>query len=138
MKKVKVLVFILIILLLLLATIIFQDRELLGTNWSEADYRDFILEKIYGTAEYTFDNGTRVDILTESHAIEIEYAYNWYEAVGQSLYYSELSGKKPGIILILAKRKEYKKYIDRTLLLSNKYGITVWTISENGSLRCIN
>ncbi|MFH1027609.1 MAG: hypothetical protein V1791_06370 [Pseudomonadota bacterium] len=35
------------------------------------------------------------------YAVEVEYAHKWAEAIGQSLYYSRMTGKKPGVVLIM-------------------------------------
>lgn len=38
--------------------------------------------------EYSLPDGTRVDCLSDTHAIEVEFTENWAEAVGQSLHYA--------------------------------------------------
>jgi len=45
-------------------------------------------------------SGGRADCLSETHAIEVEWAADWYSAVGQSLYYAAETGLEPGIILL--------------------------------------
>jgi hypothetical protein len=49
--------------------------------------------------------------LTQSHAIEFDFASKWAEARGQSLYYSLQTGKRAGIVLILEKSKDYRYWI---------------------------
>jgi|SaaInlStandDraft_5_1057022.scaffolds.fasta_scaffold107440_2 hypothetical protein len=56
-----------------------------------------------GQTEYTLPDRTRIDCLTESHAVEVDFAHKWAEAIGQSLHYSLMSGKRAGILLILRK-----------------------------------
>ena len=56
-----------------------------------------------GQAEYVLPDRTRIDCLTESHAVEVDFAQKWYEAIGQSLHYSHMSRKRAGILLILRK-----------------------------------
>ena len=46
-------------------------------------------------------DGTRCDILTDTHAIEVDFADKWAEAIGQSLNYAMQTGKKAGIVLVL-------------------------------------
>ena len=53
-----------------------------------------------GEAKVRLKDGTRVDLLTDTHAIEVEHADNWRDAIGQSLHYARLTDKKAGIILI--------------------------------------
>jgi len=52
-----------------------------------------------------------VDLLTNDYAFEIEWAHKWKNAIGQSLWYGIQSNKKPGIILILKDKKDYKYFI---------------------------
>lgn len=58
----------------------------------------------YGVAaeniEKRLDDGTRVDLLGEEFAIEIDWAPKWCEAVGQCLHYALVTGKRPAIILL--------------------------------------
>ena len=45
----------------------------------------------------TMLDGTRCDILTDTHAIEVDFADKWAEAIGQSLKYATQTGKKAGM-----------------------------------------
>lgn len=49
---------------------------------------------------------TRVDCLTEDRAIEYDFCHKWAEAAGQARYYSAVTGKPPGIILICSPGEE--------------------------------
>lgn len=44
--------------------------------------------------------GGRVDCINDEYAIEVEWNKDWYEAVGQVLYYAAVENRKPGIILL--------------------------------------
>ena len=50
--------------------------------------------------ENRLPDGGRVDCLSATLAIEVEWARDWYHAVGQSLYYASATGRKPGIVLL--------------------------------------
>lgn len=65
-----------------------------------------------GQIEYRLPDKTRVDCLTEEYAIEFDYGNKWAEGIGQSLYYAQMTGKKPAIALILRSKKDLK-YLDR-------------------------
>ena len=80
-----------------------------------------------GIMEYRLDDGSRVDCLTDEYAIEYDFANKWAEAVGQSLYYAEKTGKKPAIILILKDEKQ-KKHLPKVEVLCRKYGIELGVI----------
>ena len=45
-------------------------------------------------------DGTRCDILTDTHAIEVDFADKWAEAIGESLNYAIQTGKKADIVLV--------------------------------------
>ena len=131
---------VIILILVVVAFIILfsmTQRKPIASDWVESDYQSYILEKLGGESEYHLSDGSRVDILTHQYAIEIDYAYKWAEAIGQSLYYAEMSEREPGIVLILANRDSYKAYIDRIILMARKYKITVWTVDEFGSFKVL-
>lgn len=83
-----------------------------------------------GIMEYRLDDGSRVDCLTDEYAIEYDFANKWAEAVGQSLYYAEKTGKKPAIMLILKDEKQ-KKHLPKVEVLCRKYGIELGIINTN-------
>lgn len=83
-----------------------------------------------GIVEYKI-NGVRIDCLTETHAIEYDWANKWYEGITQALYYAELTGKKPGLVLI-KKKPNHQKFINRANLINKKHnlGIEITTINN--------
>lgn len=72
-------------------------------------------------------DGTRVDILTETTAWEVDWAKpgKHFEAIGQALYYAEVTGKKPGVVLLVTDLEKEAKYVYRTAVVCAKYGITL-------------
>ena len=68
-------------------------------------------EIFQGKVEYRLADSTRVDILTDDLAIEIDFASKWYEAIGQACHYSRMTGKRPAILLIV-KEQYQEKYIE--------------------------
>lgn len=56
-------------------------------------------------------DGTRCDLVTETHAIEVDFADKWGEAIGQSLNYAFQSNKRAGIILILESESDARHLI---------------------------
>jgi hypothetical protein len=65
---------------------------------SESDYQQILCAGM--ELEVTLPNGARIDCLSPTHAIEVEFSEKWAEALGQALLYAASSGKQPGIILI--------------------------------------
>lgn len=77
----------------------------------EAHYQEIAAKKYNGQTEVTVPDGTRCDIVTETHAIEVDFADKWAEAIGQSLNYSFQLNKKAGILLILEKPDDERHLI---------------------------
>src|SRR5687768_10670975 len=50
--------------------------------------------------EHVLPDGARVDCLSDTHAIEVDFSEKWAEGLGQALYYAARTGKVPAIILI--------------------------------------
>lgn len=69
---------------------------------------------------------TRIDMVTETHAIECDWSKSWAQAIGQSLYYSAVSGLKPGIILLVKSQAKEQRHIFRCQTVCVKHGITLW------------
>jgi len=135
MKSKHLIIIFILVVVVFVSLLVVTRRRVITTDWVESDYQAYVLEELGGESEYDLSDGTRVDILTRTHAIEIDYAYKWAEAVGQSLYYAEMAERDPGIVLILARRDNYKAYIKRILLMARKYKITVWTVDEFGDFK---
>ena len=66
-----------------------------------------------------------MDCITKSYAVEFDFAPKWAEAVGQSLYYSKMTGKQAAIILILEKESDFK-YFERAKTLADENNIRLW------------
>ncbi|MCM1294481.1 MAG: hypothetical protein NC311_02895 [Muribaculaceae bacterium] len=73
-------------------------------------------------AEVRLLDGTRVDCLTDMYAIEFDFASKWAEALGQSLHYARMTGRKPAIFLII-ERDSDMRYVGRLRPLCEKYGV---------------
>ena len=77
----------------------------------EAHYQKIAVEKYNGQTEVSMPDGTRCDIVTDTHAIEVDFADKWGVAIGQSLNYAFQSNKRAGILLILEKESDEKHLI---------------------------
>ncbi len=93
---------------------------------SERAYQEEWCADVGGVVEYTLPDRTRVDCLTGEYAIEVDFASKWAEAVGQSLYYSEMTGRRPGVLLIL-EDEGGSRHLERLVVLARRFGIQVWT-----------
>lgn len=95
----------------------------------ERDYQMEWCEQAGGVIEHRLPDRTRVDCLLDDYAIEFDFAKKWAEAIGQSLYYSMMTERNPGIVLIL-KESNDQKYLDRMIKVieEKNLNIKVWTI----------
>ena len=81
-------------------------------------------ERYKGVAEFRLPDGTHCDVLTPRHAIEVEFALKWSEAIGQSLHNAYQSGRLAGILLILTEPEE-ERYLDQLNELINHYELLI-------------
>ena len=93
-----------------------HDRE---TTWSK-----YLATKLGGIAEYRTEDGSRVDIVTDEYAIEVEWATKWKEAIGQALFYGVMTGRKPAIILMQKTSQEWR-HVMRAAVACGAGGITI-------------
>ena len=79
----------------------------------------------YGATEVRLPDRTRVDCLTRDYAVEFEFAPKWAEAVGQSLHYAAMTGRRPAIYLIVENEKQWR-YADVLRDMCPALGISLW------------
>ena len=96
----------------------------------EKYYQKQFCKAEHGIMEYRLPDSTRVDCLTATHAIEVDFAKKWEESIGQSLYYSIMTGKKAGVYLIIESDKDYK-YLRRLKKVAKKYDIDIYRSDLN-------
>lgn len=120
----------LIVILVASFPLLAQDPFELRT---ERDYQEHVNKIYQGEIEKRLADNTRVDILTDDLAIEVDFAHKWYEAVGQACHYSMMTGKRPAILLIVRDSSE-ERYVKaavnvcrnvRVDLDGHEYSITV-------------
>lgn len=97
-----------------------------GASAAEKDYQ---LSHCKGKIEFVLPDRTRIDCLTETHAIEYDFGKKWAEAIGQSLHYAMFTGRRAGIVLIISP-KEIRFY-NRVKSVIDHYNlpIDVWTVA---------
>lgn len=78
-----------------------------------------------------------VDIVSDTFAIDVEFAPRWARSIGHSLYAATKLNKKAGILLITHNNSHDKyshdKYINILMPIANKYNITVWVMNYGDS-----
>ena len=98
---------------------------------TEKYYQNIWCKKQNGQTEVILPDRTRVDCLTQTHAIEFDFGDKWAEAIGQALYYSIQTGKKAGIVLILEEKSDYRFWIRLNTVIDH-FGLSIetWKIGE--------
>lgn len=86
--------------------------------------KDYQREWCKGEIEVVLADRSRVDCMTATHAIEIDWCNKWAEGVGQSLYYARVTGKKPGLALICS-LKNIERYVERVRLAAPEIDIFI-------------
>lgn len=113
-------------LILILAAFLF----LLGSSDAFPAEKDYQQEYCKGKMEFVLPDRTRVDCLTEDHAIEYDFGKKWAEAVGQSLHYAAHTGRRAGIVLIIGPGDQ--RYFKRCSDLIKHYNLPIdlWSVEK--------
>lgn len=104
----------LIVMRRLLAIFLFLSMALAAFAWDEVSFdlpsgakeslwRDALATALHGKIEVRIPEG-RVDVVTETEAIEVDFQHKWKEGIGQCLVYAKSLGKKPVLALITYSR----------------------------------
>lgn len=132
MKKIVQLIIYLAFAIGIIFSIIENDNDTENVIKSNSNKKltekDYVNMYCTGIKEYVLEDRTRVDCLTDEYAIEFDYAKKWAESIGQSLYYSKKTGKKPAVAIITNGENDLK-YIQRIKETDEK--ITIFEIPAN-------
>jgi len=114
----------LMILLLLTLTTFARENH-------ERYYQEISAKQLVGEMEVIQEDSTRVDIVTKTHAIEVDFADKWAEGIGQCLHYSGMTGLDAGLILIVEGDKD-DKYVElvKKLLIKKSLRIYLWVYDQ--------
>ncbi len=121
---------IVLLLLILIAVGYFYFVAAPQKKHNEKYYQTQLCNELDGVMEQSLLDRTRVDCLTDEYAIEVDFAKKWAEGVGQSLYYAEMTEKKPAVGLIARDNDKDKRRMKRLKVLAGKYGITIFKIER--------
>ena len=106
---------------------LFVAPALSADAWHEADYRDALCAGM--KMEVRLSPQSRADCVSDTHAIEVEWADKFKEGVGQALVYSTQSTLVPGLILVC--RRDEASCLAASLTSQETFGAfgiraTVW------------
>lgn len=65
----------------------------------EALWRDALAAELKAQHEVPVEGG-RIDVMTDTEAIELDWPHKWHEGLGQALHYADATGKKAVLALI--------------------------------------
>ncbi|MFA5233293.1 MAG: hypothetical protein WC390_02755 [Sulfurimonas sp.] len=119
---------ILVLLYLFFENDLTLNQEPDGAKKDEKYYQTKMCSEFGGKMEHVLFDKARVDCLTTEYAIEVDFAKKWAEGIGQSLYYAEVTGKKPAIGLIVGDGDE--KYLNRIKTVADKFGIKIIVLEK--------
>jgi len=105
--------------------------EVPTNNATELEWTKYIAESKNGIHQYVCPDQSRVDVLTDEYAYEVEWANKWKEAPAQAVLYGMLTNKKPAIILLMKGKSSDKIYYLRCLAVCGKIGIRLETHNIN-------
>jgi len=97
-------------------------------KYNERYYQTEFCTKLSGKMEYTLKDRTRVDCLTDEYAIEVDFAKKWAESIGQSLFYAQMTGKKPAVGLIVGEKEH--RFLKRLELVAKEFNIKIYIITK--------
>lgn len=100
-------------------------------KYYEKDYQNIWCKANGGVTEYILPDKARVDCVTQTHAIEFDFAKKWAESIGQAIYYGYQLNKTPGIVLISEDGEKDEKYINRVRAIAGSHQIDLWIITPN-------
>ena len=97
----------------------------------EKHYQAIAAKVLSGETEVTMGDRTRCDIVTATHAIEVDWNSKWGESIGQSLNYAFQTNKRAGIILIMDNPTDIKEPIRvNSIIRHYELPVTLWVIDK--------
>lgn len=91
----------------------------------EKEYQQSWCNRFHGQTEVRLDDGTRADCITDKYAVEFDFAGKWAESLGQALHYSDLTGKRPAVVLIIERPNDWK-HLRKLKRSTKKRAVKVW------------
>lgn len=103
------------------------DRETVWSAWIAQEYD--------GQPEARTLDGSRVDVLTDSTAWEVEWCDKWKEAPGQAVFYGVMKDRRPGVVLLLKGEPHDERNALRCAIVCAQTGVRLRFIDTRTGLR---
>ena len=98
-----------------------------GPTSHEPAWSEYLAWLWGGEAEHRTVDGSRVDVLTDDVAWEVEWVKKWKESIGQALLYGVVTGRTPGVVLLLRRKPGEAVYFLRASIACREAGVTLRT-----------
>lgn len=96
--------------------------------YAEKEYQNKWCNAHNGIQEYKLNDKARVDCLTDTYAVEFDFANKWAECIGQSQYYGLKTGRQAACVLIMENGEKDLRYLKRLRKVAYKKGIRTFTM----------
>lgn len=106
-------------------------------QFKEREYQAYWCGAHNGIMEYKLKDRTRVDCVTPSLAVEIDFAKKWAECLGQAQFYGQMMKLQPACVLIMENPEKDAIYLRRLRYVAYKKGIRTFTITPDKLNRII-
>jgi len=93
----------------------------------EVAWSKWLAEQMGGEAEYRLPCKSRVDILTTTLAIEVDWVKKWPEAFGQAIYYGVITNRPAAVLLLLRGKLTEDRYLERARQVGARLNVSVFT-----------
>ncbi|MBI2442253.1 MAG: hypothetical protein HYV35_12900 [Lentisphaerae bacterium] len=114
--------------------VLIATRCALGGMFEESDWQVAFNAKVtHGKLEAETPTG-RIDILTDTHAIEVEHARNYRAGIKQALQYAGATKKKPGLALIMDGVQDTLQAVEAAKKLCAESDVAFWLVNEHVSV----
>ncbi|MCP5050761.1 MAG: hypothetical protein GY940_26595 [bacterium] len=95
----------------------------------QKNFRDSWCQRMGGETTVLLKDKMTVDCLMDEYAVAIDSASQWAEIIGKSKYYAAMTGRKPGIVLILENQeKDFANMVRLLTAIKEDKGWVVWTV----------
>lgn len=98
-------------------------------GWTENDWSKYLQEELGVDSyqrEFVLADDSRVDLFGQGWAIEIDWVAKYQEGVTQAQRYGQMSGERPGLILLCEDRRKEKTDIVRATMAARNASTPVW------------
>lgn len=100
-----------------------RKKRQIYVDYGEVEISAIIANALNAKTEVILPDRARVDILTHSEAIKVDWAHKWAEGIGQALYYGAITKKTP-VVLLLMNTADEERYLARVRQVISTYSNT--------------